>query len=115
MKKIMATAVTAGLISSSPCLGVKVPRIEREEMRFLEPAEITALADAIDRRYRALVLLGAYRGLRIGEMLGVRAKSVDLLRGHVGVSEILVEVSGHLHHGPPKTGPAGGSFPCPGS
>jgi len=103
MKKIMATAVTAGLIASSPCVGVKVPRIEREEMRFLEPAEITTLADAIDRRYRALVLLGAYGGLRIGEMLGLRAKSVDLLRGQVDVSEILVEVSGHLHHGPPKT------------
>jgi len=103
LKKIMATAVTAGLISSSPCVGVKVPRIEREEMRFLAPAEITALADAIDRRYRALVLLGAYGGLRIGEMLGLRAKSVDLLRGQVDVSEILVEVSGHLHHGPPKT------------
>jgi len=103
LKKVMGTAVTAGLLASSPCVGVKVPRIEREEMRFLTPAEITTLADAIAPAFRALVLLGGYGGLRIGEMLGLRAKSVDLLRARVDVVEIMTEVSGHLYHGPPKT------------
>ena len=35
------------------------------------------------RRYRALILLGAYGGLRIGEMAGLRRSRVDLLRGTV--------------------------------
>jgi integrase len=58
--KIMTAAVAAGRLKSSPCVGVKTPRIEREEMRFLSLAEITKLADAIDERYRAAVLLSAY-------------------------------------------------------
>jgi integrase len=101
--KIMNAAVDAGRIKSSPCVGVKLPRIEREEMAFLTPAQIGSLADAIDPRYRAVVLLGAYGGLRAGELFGLRAGRVDVLRARVDVVEILVEVSGHLHFGPPKT------------
>jgi integrase len=72
-------------------------------MRFLTPAEVTTLADAIKARYRALVLVGAYGGLRIGELAGLRRGRVDLLRGTVTVAEIVVEVRGVLHIGPPKT------------
>jgi len=61
------------------------------------------MADAIDPAYRAAVLLGAYGGLRIGEVFGLRAKRIDVLRSKVDVVEILVEVSGNLHFGPPKT------------
>jgi integrase len=80
-----------------------VPKIEREEMRFLNSAEVARLADAIGPRYRALVLLGAYGGLRMGELAGLRRGRVDLLRGTVDVAEIVVEVHGQLDSGPPKT------------
>jgi hypothetical protein len=56
------------MLAQSPCRRVPLPKVEREEMRFLTPAQVAALADAIDRRYRALVLVGAYGGLRIGEL-----------------------------------------------
>jgi integrase len=111
--KIMNAAVAAGRLRSSPCVGIKLPRIEREEMRFLTPAEISSLADAIDPRYQAAVLLGAYGGLRVGELFGLRAGRVDVLRAKVGVVEILVEVSGHLHFGPPKTRAGRRSVPLP--
>jgi hypothetical protein len=55
------------MIAQSPCRRVSLPKIEREEMRFLTPVEIARLADAIRPHYRALVLVGAYGGLRIGE------------------------------------------------
>jgi hypothetical protein len=45
---------------ASPCRNVPLPKIEREEMRFLTPAEILDLAEAIHARYRALVFVGAY-------------------------------------------------------
>ncbi|HEX2374335.1 MAG TPA: site-specific integrase, partial [Actinomycetota bacterium] len=61
------------------------------------------LADAIRPSYRALVLVGAYGGLRIGELAGLRRSRVDLLRGTVQVAENVVEVRGVLHVGPPKT------------
>jgi integrase len=81
---------------------VPLPKVEREEMRFLTPAEVATLADAIQPRYRALVLVGAYGGLRIGELAGLRRSRVDLRRGTVTVAEIVVEVRGVLHIGPPK-------------
>lgn len=113
MYKIMGAAVTNGLIAASPCIDQHLPKIERAEMRFLSPSEITALADSIDPRFRALVILGAYGGLRIGEMLGLRAKCVDILHASVDVVENLVEVSGHLHYGPPKTKAGRRSVPLP--
>ena len=113
MRKIMATAVTAGRIPASPCNGIRLPRIEREEARFLAPAEIGALTDTINERYRGLVMLGAFGGLRIGEMLGLRAKHLDLLHGRVNVAEILVEVSGQLYFGPPKTRAGRRAVPLP--
>jgi hypothetical protein len=54
--KVLAAAVDAGYLAQSPCRNVPLPKIEREEMRFLTPAEIVDLAEAIHARYRALVL-----------------------------------------------------------
>jgi integrase len=101
--KVLAGAVDAGMIAQSPCRRVSLPKIEREEMRFLTPVEIGRLADAIRPRYRALVLVGAYGGLRIGELAGLRRERVDVLRGTVEVAEIMTEVAGKLQVGPPKT------------
>jgi integrase len=101
--KVLAGAVDAGMIAQSPCRRVSLPKIEREEMRFLTPVEIARLADAIRPSYRALVLVGAYGGLRIGELAGLRRARVDLLRGTVEVAEIMTEVEGKLQIGPPKT------------
>jgi integrase len=101
--KIMAAAVDAGYLAQTPCRNVPLPKIEREEMRFLTPAEIITLADAIRPLYRTLVLVGAYGGLRIGELAGLRRGRVDLLRGTVTVAEIVTEVEGKLFFGLPKT------------
>jgi integrase len=101
--KVLAAAVDAGYLARTPCRNVPLPRIEREEMRFLTPTEIVTLAEAIRPAYRALVFVGAYGGLRIGELAGLRRNRVDPLRGTVSVAEIITEVAGHLHTGPPKT------------
>jgi integrase len=101
--KVMGAAVDAGMVMQTPCRRVPLPKVEREEMRFLTPAEIARLADAIDQRYRALVLVAAYGGLRIGELAGLRRRRVDLLRGTVEVAEIVTEAEGVLRFGPPKT------------
>lgn len=100
---VMRAAVKARRLPSSPCDDVELPKVERVEMRFLSPAEIARLADAMDPRYRAAVLLGAYGGLRAGELFGLRADRVDLLRRRVEVAEIVTEVKGSLVFGPPKT------------
>lgn len=101
--KTLSAAVDAGLLVESPCRRVPLPRIERQEMRFLNPTEVGHLADAIHPRYRSLVEVAAYGGLRMGELAGLRRDRVDVLRRLVDVSEIAVEVAGHLSFGPPKT------------
>jgi hypothetical protein len=65
--KVMGAAVDAEMVMQSPCRRVPLPKVEREEMQFLTPAEIAWLADVIDPRYRVPVLVAAYGGLRIGE------------------------------------------------
>jgi integrase len=72
-------------------------------MRYLNPAEIACLAEAIRPGYQVLVFLGAYGGLRIGELAGLRRSRVDLDAGTVDVAETVVEVEGRLLFGPPKT------------
>jgi integrase len=56
--------------------------------------QVAALAGAIDPRYRALVLMAAYDGLRWGELVGLHVKRVDLLHGRVTVAEQVAEVKG---------------------
>jgi integrase len=103
LTKILAAAVEGGMLPRSPCREVPLPKVERAEMRFLTVAEVRRLAVAVGPSYRALILLGAYGGLRIGEMAGLRRKRLDLAAGAVEVAEVVTEMHGHLYLGPPKT------------
>ncbi len=101
--KVMAAAVDAGMIARSPCRNVPLPKVDHKEMRFLTPAEVARLARTIDQGYRALVLVAAYGGLRVGELAGLRRRDLDLTRYTVEVTEVVTEPRGRLHVGPPKT------------
>lgn len=103
--RIMSTAVVDGLIVRSPCIGVRLPREPSKlEMHFLSPEEVTALANSIAPRYRALVYTAAYTGMRWGELMGLRVQRCNLLRGSIDVVESLTEINGRIQVGPTKTG-----------
>ena len=55
-------------------------------------------------RYRALIFLLAYGGLRIGEAAALRVKNVDFLRSRAHVVESSKEVDGEVIVGETKTG-----------
>ena len=59
------------------------------------------------------MLLGAFGGLRLGEMLGLRWKRVDLFRRRVDIAETPVSIGGHISIGPPKTKAAVRTVPLP--
>lgn len=101
--KLMRAAVEDRLIAVNPIERLPMPRIERTEMRYLAADEVWRLADEIDERYRAFVLLGGYGGLRLGEMLALRWGRVDLLRRRITVAETLTDLNGAISFGPPKT------------
>ena len=109
----LQVAADDGLIPANPARGIRPPAQQRNEQRFLTPAEVAALADAIDPRYQALIYLAAYGGLRIGEICGLRVGRVDLANGQVQVVEQIVEVAGRLHAGPPKTAAGRRTVPIP--
>ena len=73
------------------------------EMRIAAVDQVAAIADRVPARYRALVLVAAFGGLRWGELAGLRRKRVDLERGTVTVAEQLLEVNGAFSLGPPKS------------
>ena len=104
LRMILAAAVDSDLLARSPVRGVKLPRIERREMRFLTREELGELLEAVPGRNRLLVKTAAYTGLRFGELAGLRPGDVEPLRKKIiTVRRGLVEVSGRLHVEEPKT------------
>jgi integrase len=91
------------LAGDNPVGLVKGPKIDDAEMMVLDRAQIADLADAIDPRYRALVIVACHTGLRMGELVGLVAGDVDLLRRRLTVTRNITEVNGTLHFGPLKT------------
>jgi integrase len=103
MQGLMDAAMRAGLIAVNPVVGVVTPRIDEEEMRFLNTDQVVALSDNIHDDFKAWVPLCAYGGLRIGESFGLRWSRVDLFSGTIDIAEIATEVKGHTVLGAPKT------------
>ncbi len=102
VRHILSIAHGSGAIRHNPCVGVKVPRLERRDCVFLTAPQILELADAITPPYGVLIKFAAYTGLRAGEIGGLRLRRLDLLRGQVDVVEALKDTSGRLHFGPTK-------------
>jgi integrase len=98
--RMFAAAVDDRLIAASPCHRVRLPHDNRPEVVAPTVEQITALAGAVAPRYRALVVLLAGSGLRIGEALGLKVSDVDFLRRTVKVERQRLR-SGLL--GPVKT------------
>jgi integrase len=74
---ICETAVTDGLLAANPCTirGAGRTHPKRDPV-ILDVAEAAALADAITLRYRALVLILAWTGLRWGEATELRRRDI---------------------------------------
>lgn len=99
----MKAAVEAGYLVKTPCVGVKLPRLPKTHVRFLEGAQVETLVAATDEHYRTLIYLLAYGGLRWGEAVALRRRHCELLRSRLRVVDSLAEVKGELHFGPTKT------------
>jgi integrase len=111
--KTLRAAVADGRLARNPVDGLELPRVERAEPRFLTPAEVDDLGAAIEPSYRTLVLIGAYCGLRLGEMLALRRSRVDALHRRIEVVATLYEIGGKLIENPPKTRAGHRSVPMP--
>ena len=94
LSQILAAGVEGGRIARNPAAGVRLPRIVRRDMHFLTARQVEDLAAAIDPRYGLLVRFAAYTGLRAGELVALRVRHLNLLRGRCEVGESATEVVG---------------------
>ena len=100
----MAAAVADGYLVKSPVVIKGASREHVDEQAIPTPAEVDALAETVDPRYRAMIWLAGACGLRFGELAALRRDRVDLLHKEVRVAETITElVGGERFAGPPKT------------
>ncbi len=104
LSMILNGAVDNGYIGRNPVprgrLKGKEPKREQHPLSF---EQVHAVANAVPNRYRALIYVLAYGGLRWGEAAALRRSSCNLLRNRMEIREAVSEVSGGLHYGPTKT------------
>ena len=100
----LATAVEDELIVKNPCVlrGASTDRPGERPVATVE--QVYLLADAMGPRFRSMVLLATFCGLRLGELRALRRNRVDLLHKTLKVVEQLQDLSnGTTFVGPPKT------------
>ncbi len=90
--KIMKDAVRAQVITSNPCEGVRLPKIERRQPEIPTPKQVALLTEKMDPRYRRWVITAAYSGLRFGELAGLRWGHVNVLKKRIHVVETAYEL-----------------------
>jgi integrase len=104
LKAIMNTAVDDGMIRRNPCRIKGAGQERSPERPVLTLRQVFALADAIEPRYRALILLAVFGSLRWGELAALRRHHIDLRSGTLRVEVSVVELTdGSLVTGPPKS------------
>ena len=104
LKAVFNTAVDDGLIRRNPCRIKGAGQEKSPERPVLTVPEVYVLADAVDCRYRALVLLGVFSSLRWGELAALRRSDIDMQARTVRVTRQLSEQrGGGFAFGPPKS------------
>jgi integrase len=105
LRAVLMTAVNEDeLIRKNPC---RIPGADQEktpERPVLIIAQVLALADAVPRPYRALILVATFGCLRWGEVSALERQDIDTAAGTVRVRQAFTELRGTgLVLGPPKS------------
>ncbi|WP_405520661.1 tyrosine-type recombinase/integrase [Streptomyces canus] len=93
LRAIMGTAVADQMIRRNPCTIKGASTVHTPERPTATVQEVYDLADAIQPRYRALVLMAGFLGLRWGELIGLQRRDVDLEHGSVRVRRAVAELN----------------------
>lgn len=101
LRTMLAWAVRQGQLTLNPCDRVQPPRVAKKAPAFLTVEQVEAVADEMPDRYRALILVAAYGGLRWGEVIGLRRCDVDGAR--LTVTGQLQNLDGRWVRVAPKT------------
>ncbi len=100
LSRLLGSAEEWGFITGNPAQKATLPRRERSlERAVLSLDQVWDLVQALDEPARSVALLLVLTGLRIGELLALRWRNVDLQAGVLRVAETVYD--GHFDE--PKT------------
>ncbi len=104
LNTILDAAVFDGLLARNPCARTPLPEKKPAHPRsYLTPEEVERIVDSITRRYEAFVILGAYTGLRWGEIAGLHLNDIDFLGRKLSVTRAVAQDGGRHYLAEPKT------------
>ncbi|MCU1370090.1 MAG: site-specific integrase [Ilumatobacteraceae bacterium] len=104
LRSIMEVAVDDEIIARNPCRLHGVASERSPEQRVATAEEVIQISEAMPERYRAMVLVAAYGGLRLGELCALRRHRIDFNKATIRVVEQVTQPdSKTLVCGPPKT------------
>src|SRR5271170_5896572 len=87
LKHALRLAVEWDLLTMNPAQGAKLPKQSEGRTRYLSPTEFKAALEAAPEWMRAPMALGAFTGMRRGEILSLCWKDVDLANNRVYLTE----------------------------
>jgi hypothetical protein len=92
--KALADAEKDGRIIKNVCRVERAPKVKAQEMAIVR--DIPGLIEKIQgARLYTLAMLALFTGMRMGELLALRDRSVDLDRGVIKISETLEDTTAH--------------------
>ncbi len=104
LHQILAHATRHRRIGHNPTEGIRAPATTTKKLpRYIAAGEVDRIAAAVDDRYRILVYVLGYLGLRWAEAIGLQRHNVHLLKRRLHIESTLSEVDGEFHRVPPKT------------
>lgn len=101
IRTCLAWGVRQGILTGNVADLVQPPRVPKKRPAFLTAEQVERLADEIPHRYRALILVAAYGGLRWSEAIGLRRSDIDGAR--ILVTSQLQKFGEQWVRGEPKT------------
>lgn len=96
LRQALEAAIADGRLSHNAAAAIPLPAERQKAPRYLSQLQVERLVLEIPARERALVLVGAYAGLRWGEAAGLRRRDIDGLRSRTKVCGTAVQLHGQV-------------------
>lgn len=105
LHKALQQAIANGYLSQNPAAACILPKIQKPEIKPLEPDEIALfLKEANKDSYSNLFTVAIFTGMRQGELLGLSWENVDFKNGVIYVKQQLQCKDGEYFFCTPKSG-----------
>jgi len=85
LKVILRYALTLELINRDPTVGIKPPRVKKEEMDYLSVEGVEKLVSTAEGDVKDMLSVATFSGLRQGEILALRWRDINFDAGIIKV------------------------------